>query len=444
MKCAYSERLIELFDAAPSAEAGALRKHIDTCPACAAEYDQLRQTLTGLKPARPMTASPHLKEKIMTQTKQAIPQQTKTRRPWWRVMKPLVAATAAVVVLVSISFATWLGQTQGHEPLSAFAVLGQAALAMTNLRTVHIQANMRTRPGDCFEAICTCCDPMPIELWKEFGDPPRWRAEKPGEDGRVVVMDGQTQTLWIPSDKTAASGMPFVGWLVPLMDTDSLLDMEVRFAKEDGSNLLLTHETGPTGADELVLRIEAAQGNVSEYLQGGEGIILARDNVRIYRFDSQTKRMIGLQVYVQTPEEEDLLVFETTRIEYDQPIDPALFALNIPEDANWYQHPQTPGAVPEAATPDGMARAFFEACAAEDWTSVAKYMAQQRTPDWVKDKIGGAQLLSLGEPFQEALEVDYFVPFELKLKSGQIKKGNLAVRNDNPAKQFVWDGGINW
>ena len=35
-----------------------------------------------------------------------------------------------------------------------------------------------------------------------------------------------------------------------------------------------------------------------------------------------------------------------------------------------------------------------------------------------------------------------FVPYEIKFKSGKVHKHNLAVRNDNPAKRFVVDGGI--
>lgn len=444
MKCAYRERLLELLDAAPNADAGALREHLEICPACAAEYSQMRQTLTGLEPARAMTASPYLKEQIMTEIQQAIPQQANARRPWWRVMKPLVAATAAVVVLVGISFATWLTQTNGNEPISAFAVLGQAAHAMTNLRTVHIEAQMRTPPADCFDTISLDCEPMPIELWKEFGDPPRWRAEKPGERGRIVVMDGEKSTLWIPSQRHAAAGMVtsgFVQWLLPLMDTDTLLQHEVELAQEQGSNLLLTHESGETGVDELLLRIEScAQGDFSESDYTRNSSITESDNLRIYRFDSQTKRMIGLQVYVHTPDE-DVLVFETTRIIYDQPIAPDLFALNIPEDADWSQEPQTPGAVPEASTPDGLARAFFEACAAEDWATAAKYRSSP-VPDVIRNFIGGAQLLKLGKPFKSGLYPGYFVPYEIRLKSGQIYKSNLTVRNDNPAGQFVQDGGI--
>jgi len=36
----------------------------------------------------------------------------------------------------------------------------------------------------------------------------------------------------------------------------------------------------------------------------------------------------------------------------------------------------------------------------------------------------------------------WFVPYEIKFKNGEVTKFNLAVRNDNPAKRYVVDGGI--
>jgi hypothetical protein len=34
------------------------------------------------------------------------------------------------------------------------------------------------------------------------------------------------------------------------------------------------------------------------------------------------------------------------------------------------------------------------------------------------------------------------VPYEVRLKSGKVKKMNLALRNDNPDKKWMVDGGF--
>jgi hypothetical protein len=36
----------------------------------------------------------------------------------------------------------------------------------------------------------------------------------------------------------------------------------------------------------------------------------------------------------------------------------------------------------------------------------------------------------------------WFVPYEIRFKDGTVKKHNLGVRDDNPAKRYVVDGGI--
>jgi hypothetical protein len=60
----------------------------------------------------------------------------------------------------------------------------------------------------------------------------------------------------------------------------------------------------------------------------------------------------------------------------------------------------------------------------------------------MKDYLGGLEIISIGEPFQSATYRGWFVPYEIKLRSGQVKKHNLALRNDNRAHRFQLDGGI--
>jgi hypothetical protein len=50
-------------------------------------------------------------------------------------------------------------------------------------------------------------------------------------------------------------------------------------------------------------------------------------------------------------------------------------------------------------------------------------------------------VISVGEPFQSGLYAGYFVPYEIRLRDGTVKKYKLAVRNDNPAHRWVVDGG---
>jgi hypothetical protein len=60
----------------------------------------------------------------------------------------------------------------------------------------------------------------------------------------------------------------------------------------------------------------------------------------------------------------------------------------------------------------------------------------------LKSYLGGLEIISIGEPFKSGLYAGWLVPYEIKFRDGYIKKMNLAVRNDNPAKRYIVDGGF--
>jgi len=89
-----------------------------------------------------------------------------------------------------------------------------------------------------------------------------------------------------------------------------------------------------------------------------------------------------------------------------------------------------------------MAEAFFHACEDENWDEVKKFWPVSDIPQRIKDILGGLKLISLGDPFQSGRYPGWFVPYEIRFRNGSVKKMNLAVRNDNPAKRYVFDGGL--
>lgn len=205
----------------------------------------------------------------------------------------------------------------------------------------------------------------------------------------------------------------------------------------------LSRKKGADGGDELVLTVEAkARGDfTNDWLKNKS--ISASDNRRVYRFDADTHLLEAMQVYVHA-EAGDVLVFEITQIDYDAGIDPSLFSLTLPKDVVWFQKPDV---LPDNEKytdmePDEAARAFFQACADEDWDEVLKYWPMTALSQKFKDGLGGLEIISLGEPFQSGRYPGWFVPYEIKLKSGNVKKWNLAIRNDNPAKRWQADGGL--
>jgi hypothetical protein len=132
-------------------------------------------------------------------------------------------------------------------------------------------------------------------------------------------------------------------------------------------------------------------------------------------------------------------VFEITSIRYNEPLPADLFTLALPADVSWLGTAEdlpVTGAIP--ATPREAALAFFEGAANRDWQRVATVT---KADDRLKQYIGGIQVVSVGEAFQSGRYPGWFVPYEIRFPGGETKKHNLAVRNDNPQKRFVLDGG---
>ena len=59
------------------------------------------------------------------------------------------------------------------------------------------------------------------------------------------------------------------------------------------------------------------------------------DTRRVYRFDAQTELLEAVQVYLVRPSSE-VLIFELSQIDYNQPIEPSVWQLELPADVSWY------------------------------------------------------------------------------------------------------------
>ena len=84
----------------------------------------------------------------------------------------------------------------------------------------------------------------------------------------------------------------------------------------------------------------------------------------MYRFDAQSERLEAVQIYLVRGAGE-VQIFDLSQIDYDQPIDPSVWQLDLPADVSWYKEPQK---LPDnekyaSMTAEEAARAFFEACA---------------------------------------------------------------------------------
>src|SRR5262249_51446624 len=131
------------------------------------------------------------------------------------------------------------------------------------------------------------------------------------------------------------------------------------------------------------------------------------------------------------------------QIDYNQPMEAAVFQIELPANVNWYQEPQRLKDNEKYASmsPEQAARAFFEACGRGDWTEAAKFFPIPLN-EQVRGYLEGLQVVSLGTPFTSAGNDARFVPYEVKFKNGESKRFNLALKKDPRTSRWFVDGGF--
>lgn len=439
----FRERLVELLDVNPDpAETADLLRHMEECPRCAQEFREAERLLTALSPSHEVKASSRLKERIMSRVTE-LDSAGYTRRASRSWMKPARVVFATALLLALLIGGGFFAARNGSQS-SAFAVLAEAAEFAQGITSMHISAEMRTRPVDNFDAIDTRIDLQPVEIWKEFGETPKWRVEKPG---RVALFDGrETYGLISPPGRRPiaisvgrqSTGM--IQTLSPLLDPETLFAQEQELAKDKGWIFTVEKSRDSSGVSKTILTIEAkAQGDFSQSDYMKNKTIFDADNTRVYTFDTETHRLEGVKIYVRENSER-VLVFQTTKIEYNTPLSASLFQFKAPEDVIWNQEPSGPDN--SSMTPKEVAEAIFNAMAAEDWTTLQGFAGSALDDPAVRKLLGRLKVVSIGEPFKSGVYPGWFVPYEVRLPSGETKKGNLAVRSDNPEHRWQFDGGL--
>ncbi|MFC1760624.1 hypothetical protein ACFL6U_00915 [Planctomycetota bacterium] len=350
--------------------------------------------------------------------------------------KTKYAAAAVITIAILMTFVV------SPHPVSAQQVLQDAIEAVSDIRSVHMKARMRTLPRDNFSHIGLHYDFVPIDMWKRVNDDGlnQWRVEKPG---RVLLMDGLSTTMLIRPNYGVRTEEPlrlgcYDTWCAPLLNVQELLDHELKEAhKHPNRKVLLSHET-IEGQDKTILQIELeAEVSKEDYLHNK--FIMLADRTKIYQFDAKTKLLESFHVFVHT-EDKEVLVFEVTEIAYNSDIDDSVFTLDLPEDINWHTDSHA-RILPnneqyENMTPKETATAILQACARKEWEEVLKFKTDSRIEDRFKAEYGGLTILSINEPFQSEAQDDqqWFVPYEIKTLP---KESTVRVSNKNAAGRFV-------
>jgi len=124
--------------------------------------------------------------------------------------------------------------------------------------------------------------------------------------------------------------------------------------------------------------------------------------------------------------------------------------LQLTEEIKWSNEPEVlaNNGVYAQMSPQDVVKAFYAALSRQDFDEMGKFVPDSYIKEMKYEFKVAAMFgidakkqlptVEVGEVFWSAEQSAYFV----KCRESRVKKWNLAVRNDNPAKRWVVDGGI--
>lgn len=369
------------------------------------------------------------------------------RLEYWRsIMKSRVLRISAATAIV---FAAIIGITlfNKSEPIAtAQDVLADAVKATAGLESIHMKGQIRTSPGSLAGNFDLNHDFVPVEAWKKTDqeDTTKWRLETTGS---LIITDGKTATIFNAVKNSVykydePEYPDFNLWMMRLLDVHKALDSELRQAKDNPFQQIRLMHKGINGKDKIVLEVNAWANPPPGGDPAKNKILIASDHKKVYQFDTDTKLLEGLKIYLIVNGQE-VLVFETIIIEYNALIDDSVFIPDLPYDVGWSR--SGPQILPDndkyaKMTPKEVAAAFFDAASKEDWNEMLKLSDVDGISQKDKDKLADLEVIYLCEPVKFQVEsgpLYWVVSYKIKFKNGDMREDKLGLCNDNKAKRYV-------
>ncbi len=460
----FREQLDELLAGTLSdAERRSMEEHAAACEACAAALRDARRALDAATPHIEITPPAGLRERILEATRRRLAEQGsepglaasaiaepaaaadrneaaasgQPRRPVRRIVGILSGAMAAAVLVIA---ALTLGfNTPARAARNSFA---QAIVAMNGVRSIRIELRIRTDADENFDYTNPLDEPVPHTIEAIYSPQLLWRIEKPG---RKALYDGKHTYLWFDALREGEV-LPYspgvAGMLFQLIDPGQLLSFEEQLTRShDGSRYTLRRE-----GDTLRLTVHSpAQGDFSQSDYMRNSSVAESDTRREYRFDAASGRLLGGSITFLAADGRERTLLEIDRIEYDAPLDAATLTA-LPEGITWRELTQPEAATSRLAGIDAgrAARLILDAFAT--WNTeildeaLSAYGARAR--QLLRSRYAGATLVECSAPVRSGNYPGLFIPCRLRMADGSTEELHLALRNDNPQRSWVVDGGL--
>ncbi|MEI6681189.1 MAG: hypothetical protein WCO44_01100 [Bacteroidota bacterium] len=444
MKCELIQTAIaDLFDDQVSPdEKMVLLDHITRCDDCRDVYDGYLILFRGMKTGSSSGTGSDKIDQILARAgndERAGRLERNLSVRWQKVIR----IAASIVIFLGIAAGIIYVTAFRNTATAAGTLLEKSIRAMISLKTVSMYFSIRTSPADNFESIDPASGFSDFKIWKRFGEPSRWRFEKPG---RTIIMDGSSQYMINRAGGYILKGGPgagFPGWMKLFLEPMSILEQELAFAKEHPSSCGVK-----ASGNQLVLTIRvAATGNFTNPWALNSSVPESNSR-RVYRFDKQTRMLASMEIFVENGKE-DICVVKLIQTAINASLPDSLFTFANPSrlalmTPDQWDHSMVNGL--KGISGEEAARIFFTACAKNDWQTVQRFsplfsLEGSKTLKQLQSRFGGVTLIHTGAAFTSGMYAGIYIPYLLKLKSGDTLEGNLAIRNDNSFHTWNIDGG---
>lgn len=180
----------------------------------------------------------------------------------------------------------------------------------------------------------------------------------------------------------------------------------------------------------------------SDYLLNSS--IAESNTLREYRFDKQSGRLLDLRITAILPDGSRSVLLESTGIVYDEPVDRAVLTA-LPENIEWTDlAAPIPGAQLVDISAEEAANRILRAIGSWDETLLDEALHYYGTDirKELEAHYGGLAVIAIGQAVRSGQYAGVFVPCKVLLANGKTEKLMLALRDDNPEKCWLVDGGL--
>ena len=448
MSCEFiNERISDLFDDTLAAsEREELMAHIKSCDDCGRHFGEVSELAAVIRANSQLAASTGFRESLMKKIgEEAMPRkekQGKVVKPF--AFKKALRIAASVLLLIGVIIAIVVMTTSRNPAVAAGKLNDRSLLAMMEMKSVQMKFRIRTLGTEGFDFVDPSGGFMGCRLWKTFGDPPKWRMEK---EGRIVIMDGKDQYLLLAGSGFTLKGSPqcgFVEWMRIFLDPAKLLESEKEFARAHHSYCKIEEK-----GQHIILTIRAkALGNFQNSFALNSSV-QESNNTRVYTFNKASMLPESLEVTIENGPH-SIPVIELDSITYNQPVPDSLLSFKplkgFPVISLDALDSINRGGI-SGVNSSSAARIFFEALNKNDNVQMKRLyplgiLAGGNSFRDLQKRYAGLELVWLGKPFKSGLYIGDFIPYMIRLKSGDTIRGTLALRKDNPSHAWNIDGGF--